>query len=199
MPLYKNVTKIRSHKMKLLAIVGSPRPKGNTNYLVDHALEEAAKLGTLTEKIIISQYTVTPCLGHDNCASLESCLQKDDAGWILEKFREADGVILATPVYYYNVSAQMKAFIDRNYFIYKHEQKYKTKVVGIIIVAEQEGIEDTLHTLKQFSDEFGVREDRTFIVSGYAGKLGDAKNNSSLVAEARELGRQMAQSLKEGD
>ena len=185
--------------MKLLAIVGSPRTKGNTNYLVDQALEEAAKLGTQTEKIFISQYKVIPCLGHDNCASLDSCLQKDDAGWIIEKFREADGVILATPVYYYNVSAQMKAFIDRNYFIYKHEQKYKTKVVGIIIVAEQEGIEDTLHTLKQFSDEFGVREDRTFIVSGYAGKLGDAKNNSSLVAEARELGRQMAQSLKEGD
>ena len=71
--------------------------------------------------------------------------------------------------------------------------------MGIIIVAEQEGVEDTLHTLKQFSDEFGVKEDRIFIVSGYANKLGDAKNKSSLVAEARELGRQMAQSLKEGD
>ena len=108
--------------MKILAIVGSPRPKGNSNYLVDQALEEASKLAVDTEKIVLSQYEVNPCLGHDDCASFESCLQKDDAGWIFDRFREADGVILATPVYYYNVSAQMKAFIDRNYFLYTHDQ-----------------------------------------------------------------------------
>jgi multimeric flavodoxin WrbA len=56
--------------LKLLAIVGSPRLKGNTNYLVDQALEEAEKLGAQTEKITLSQYKVNPCLGHDNYASL---------------------------------------------------------------------------------------------------------------------------------
>ena len=183
--------------MKLLAIVGSPRLKGNTNYLVDQALAEAAKLGIHTEKIILSQYQVNPCLGHDDCASFDSCLQKDDAVWILDRFRKADGVILATPVYYYNVSTQMKAFIDRNYFIYKHEQKYKIRAVGIIIVAEQMGIEDTLHTLKQFTDEFNIKEDRIFIASGYANKLGEAERNLPLVEAARKLGRQMAESLKQ--
>ena len=182
--------------MKLLAIVGSPRLKGNTNYLVDQALAEAAKLGVPTEKIILSQYQVNPCLGHDDCATFDSCLQKDDAVWILDRFRNVDGVILATPVYYYNVSAQMKAFIDRNYFIYKHEQSYKIRAVGIIIVAEQEGIEDTLHTLKQFSDEFAVNEDKVFVASGYANKLGEAKSNLPLVEQARKLGRQIAESLK---
>jgi len=171
--------------LKILAIVGSPRPKGNTNYLVNQALEEATKLGAQTEKIVLSQYKVNPCLGHDDCATFESCLQKDDAGWILGRFCEADGVILATPVYYYNVSAQMKAFIDRNYFIYKHGQQYKARA-------------DTLHTLRQFTDEFGVKEDRIFIATGYANRLGEAKNNLPLVEEARKLGRQMARSLKEG-
>ena len=184
--------------MKILAIVGSPRLKGNTNYLVDQALEEAAKLGVQVEKIILSKYKVKPCLGHDDCASFESCQQKDDAGWILDRFREADGVILAVPVYYYNVSAQMKAFIDRNYFFYKHDQKYKARVVGIIVVAAQEGIEDTLHTLRQFTDELDTKEDRIFIVSGYANKLGDAKKNLPLVEASRKLGRQMVESLKEG-
>jgi len=184
--------------MKILAIVGSPRPKGNTNYLVDRALEEASKKGAETEKIVLSQYEVNPCLGHDDCPSFDSCLQKDDTGWILDRFCEADGVILATPVYYYNVSAQMKAFIDRNYFIYKHDQKYKPIVVGIIVVAEQMGIEDTLHTLRQFTDELGAREDRVFVTSGYANKLGDAEKNPPLVDEARKLGRQMAESLREG-
>ena len=184
--------------MKLLAVVGSPRLKGNTNYLVDQALGEAAKLGAQTEKLVLSQYKVNPCLGHDDCTSFQSCLQEDDVGWILSKFCEADGVILATPVYYYNVSAQMKAFIDRNYFLYKHDRRSQARAVGIIIVAEMEGIEDTLHTLNQFVDgSFDVKEDRRFVVYGYANKLGEAKNNLTLVEEAIKLGRQMAESLKE--
>jgi multimeric flavodoxin WrbA len=181
--------------LKLLAIVGSPRSKGNTNYLVDLALEEAANKGAQTEKIILSQFNVNPCNGHDNCASFDSCLQRDDTNWILDNFRNAEGVILATPVYYYNVSAQLKAFIDRNYFIYKHEQKYRIKAVGIIVVAEQTGIEDTLHTLKQFTDELAVAKDRVFIVSGYASKIGDAQKNHSLADDAKKLGRQMMESL----
>ena len=185
--------------MKLLAIVSSPRLKGNTSYLVDRALKEASKLGAQTEKLVLSQYRVNPCLGHEDCASFDSCFQKDDTSWILERFCEADGVILATPVYYYNVSAQMKAFIDRNYFLYKKGRKSQARVVGIIVVAEVEGIEDTLHTLKQFVDEsFAVAEDKKLIVHGYASRIGDAKKNLPLVKEAQKLGRQMVESLKEG-
>ena len=84
--------------MKILAIVGSPRPKGNTNYLVDQALEEASKHKAQVEKIDLCKYKVNPCLGHDDCSSFDSCTQKDDAKWILDKFLNADGVILATPV-----------------------------------------------------------------------------------------------------
>ena len=182
--------------MKLLAIVGSPRPKGNTNYLVDNALAEATSLGAETEKIILSQCDVRPCLGHANCASFTSCRQKDDVGWILDRFCAADGVILASPVYFYNVTAHMKAFIDRNYFLYKKEQRSRARAAGILIVAEVEGIEDTLHTMNQFVDEsFNVEKDRRFIVTGYASKLGDAKQNLPLVEEARKLGRDMVASL----
>ena len=183
--------------MKLLAIVGSPRLKGNTNYLVEQSLEEAAKRGAETEKIILSQYVVNPCLGHDNCASYDTCRQKDDTGWILDRLCQADGVILATPVYYYNVSAQMKAFIDRNYFLYMHDRKSRARTLGIIVVAESLGIEDTLHTLRQFVDEaFEVNEDKIFTVCGYAGGSGEVKNNLPLVEEARKLGQQMVASLK---
>jgi len=185
--------------LKLLAIVGSPRLEGNTNYLVDQALGEAAKLGAQTEKLVLSQYEVNPCLGHEDCTSFDSCQQKDDTGWILDRFCEADGVILATPVYWYNVSAQMKAFIDRNYVLYKHARKSQARAVGIIVVAEMEGIEDTLHTLKQFIDWiFDVEEDRIFIACGYASQPGEAKNNLPLLEEVRKLGRQMVASLKEG-
>ena len=183
--------------MKLLAIVGSARINGNCNYLTDQALNEAAKLGAQTEKIILSQHQINPCLGHDNCASFKSCQQHDDAGWILEKICEADGVILATPVYYYNVSTQMKTFIDRNYFLYKHDQKAPARVVGLIIVAASLGIEDTLHTLKQYVNEaFALREDSLLVVSGYADKPGEVKSNLSLVEDARNLGRIMTEIMK---
>jgi len=184
--------------MKILAIVGSPRLRGNTNYLVDEALKEAAKLGAQTEKIMLTKHRLNPCRGHDGCASFTSCRQKDDGVWILDKFCEADGVILATPVYYYNVSAQMKVFIDRNYFLYKHDRKCGARAVGIIVVAEQEGIKDTLHTLRRFIDSsLEVTEDGIFIASGYASKAGDARKNPSLAEEARRLGRKMVAKLQE--
>jgi len=183
--------------LNILAIIGSPRLNGNTNFLVDQALGEAARLGAATEKIVISQHKVNPCLGHANCASLASCTQKDDAGWIIDKFYEADGVILGCPVYYLNVTAQMKAFMDRNYFPYKKNIRAKARAVGIIVVAEQMGIEDTLYTLHQFVDwVFYVGRSRRFIVTGYANRPGDARKNAGLVAEAREMGRKMVESLR---
>lgn len=182
--------------MKILAIVGSPRLKGNTDYLVEQALGEAAKLGAETEKLILSRYEMKPCLGHEDCASFETCLQQDDMHWILDRFCEADAVILATPVYYYNVSAQMKAFIDRNYFLYNHALKPKARAVGVIVVADSAGIEDTMHTLKLFINEsLDVKKGSIFTVCGYAGRLGDAVRNLPLVEKARNLGRQMVESL----
>ena len=180
--------------MKLLAIVGSARLNGNCNYLTDQALDEAAKLGAQTEKIILTQHQINPCHGHENCASFKSCQQHDDAEWILEKTYEADGVILATPVYYYNVSAQMKTFIDRNYFLYMHNQKAPARAVGLIIVAASIGIEDTLHTLKQYVNEaFDLKEANLLVVSGYADKPGEVKHNISLIEDARNLGKKLTE------
>jgi len=182
--------------LNVLAIIGSPRITGNTSYLVDQALDEVVKADIDIEKIILSQYEVNPCLGHDACPSYESCIQKDDAGWILEKFRTADGIILASPVYYYNVSAQIKAFLDRNYWIYKHDLEYQARTAGIIVVAEQIGIEDTVYSLRQITEDFNIHDEGIFLATGYAKEIGDAAKNFPLVEEARRLGRQMSQYLK---
>ena len=185
--------------MYILAIVGSPRLDGNTNYLADQALEEANNLGARTEKIVISQHRLSPCLAHVNCRELGSCLQKDDGSWILDKFCEADGVILATPVYYYDLSAWMKIFIDRNYFLGRHRKKCRAKAVGIIVVAGGAGIEDTVNSMNRFvnSSSFNyIPGDKIFIVTGCALDPGDARINQRLTREAREMGRQLVASLK---
>jgi multimeric flavodoxin WrbA len=189
---------VEEAELNILALVGSPRVGGNTDFLVDQALAEAAKLGAQTEKIILSEHKVAPCLGHDDCGSFETCVQKDDTSWILDKFCEADGVILATPVYYYNASAQLKAFMDRNYFLYMHNRKSKAKAVGIIVVAESQGIEDTVHTLKRYVNEsFKVPKDKILELHGYAYELGEARNDPQLVERARKFGRKMVNSLTE--
>jgi len=180
--------------MKLLAIVGSPRPAGNTNYLVDQALAEAAKLGVDTEKIILSEYKVNPCQGHENCASFSACVQKDDAPWILEKFRQADGVILATPVYYYNMTAQMKAFVDRNYFLYMHNLGLAAKTAGLIIIAGGAGMEHTERALRRFM-AFYIGNDRITTVTGLASKPGEIKGKAPTIEEALNLGKLMASQL----
>jgi multimeric flavodoxin WrbA len=90
----------------------------------------------------------------------------------------------------------MKAFIDRNYWLYKHGQKYQSRAVGFIVVADQTGIEDTLHTLRQFTEDFCINDEGMFIATGHANEIGDAAKNLSLVKDARQLGKQMAQLLK---
>jgi len=182
--------------MDIVAIVGSPRSNGNTNYLADQALAQAVELGAKTEKILVNEYRLNPCLGHDNCASLKNCLQNDDDSRILERFRSADGIIIATPVYYYNMTAQMKTFIDRNYFFYRHKIPYKARAAGIIVVATEAGISDTLETVRKFVNLTGVPGEKTFATTGYADKIGDAARNPMLVESARNLGRLLTEACK---
>lgn len=179
--------------MKIVAIVGSPRPKGNTSIFVDAALEEAAAHGCEVEKIILSQYKIEGCRGHDRCSTYEKCKIEDDIPMILDKFSKADGTILATPVYYYNMTAQMKTFVDRNYFLYTHGIKLKSKCMGLIVVAGGSGEDITMRALRRCFRIKGVSSDDWLVVSGYASGLGDVKNNQKLIAEARELGKKMAE------
>ena len=182
--------------MKIVAIVGSPRPGGNTSYLVDQALQEAATHGVETEKIILTQYRVNPCQGHEDCASFSACRQDDDAPWILDKFSTADGLILGSPVYYYNMTAQMKAFVDRNYFLYTHEISLGAFCAGLIVVGGGAGVEHTVSALERFLKlSADIPGDRILTLTGYASQPGEIRNNSALVEQARNLGGRMAEIL----
>ncbi|MBM4446017.1 MAG: flavodoxin family protein [Chloroflexi bacterium] len=182
--------------MKILAIVGSPRPGGNTSYLVDQALKEAATHGFETEKIILTKYRVSPCDGHENCASFSACKHDDDAPMILDKFISADGIILGSPVYYYNMTAQMKAFVDRNYFLYTHEISPKMFCAGLIVIGGGAGLEHTVRALRRFVKlSADIPDDRIVTVTGYASKPGEVKSSPSLIEEARKLGGRLAEIL----
>jgi multimeric flavodoxin WrbA len=159
--------------MKVLAIVGSPHSDGNTSYLADEALKEIKAQGIDTEKIVLGECVVNPCLGHEKCGTFTVCKIKDDAPNIIEKFNEADGVILASPVYFFDVSAQMKAFIDRNFFTFTHNGKRKAKCAGLIAIGGGGGADETIATLKRF---VRLPEENCFIIKEYVGQ-DKAKDN----------------------
>jgi len=177
--------------MKVLAIVGSPHSSGNTSYLADQALKELSSQGVETEKIVLGQCVINPCQGHAECGTFKVCRQKDDAPGIIEKFNEADGVILASPVYFFDITAQMKAFIDRNFFTFTHGGQKKARCAGLIAIGGGGGADETIATLKRFA---GLPEGKCFTVSGYTGQE-PAKNKPELVKQARDMGRKMAAEL----
>lgn len=100
--------------MKILAIHGSPHTtRSTTRKLVAFVLEGAAEAGAETEIIDLCDFRVTPCTACEGCSFNGICVYEDDVPAIVERMKEADGIVFASPVYIDNVSGQMKIFFDR--------------------------------------------------------------------------------------
>ena len=179
----------------VVAVIGSPRRQGNTVALVGAALEELARSGCRCTTITLADLRIAACDGHRNCGELAKCPHDDDMPGVLEAVYGADGLILASPVYYENVSSQMKAFMDRNATRYFHEQMLAPKAVGLIAVAGESGLDDTLAALRRFVALSSAEELPTLNLGVYASEPGEAAADLKLMTEARELGRAMAASL----
>ncbi|MFC1968104.1 flavodoxin family protein [Chloroflexota bacterium] len=185
--------------MKILAIVGSPRPEGNSSYVVDIALEEAKKQGIEVEKVMLIEKQIGWCRGHVECGSQQNCLHDpDDAVEVVEKLFSADGVLLASPVYMGNVSGIMKNFMDRTRFKGRLDLKMPARSLGLIVVASNSGIEDTLAILERYvARRCGIPPEKIHKVGGKARDPGEAQANQELIRQARELGQKMAEELKQ--
>ena len=102
--------------MKIVCLLGSPRKKGNSATVAAHLLARAEELGAETESIYLNGLQLRGCQACYACKNgADTCVIKDDLLPVLEKVREADAVVLATAVYYGDITAQLKAFIDRTF------------------------------------------------------------------------------------
>lgn len=99
--------------MKVLAISASPRKGGNSDVLCDQFLKGAADSGNEVEKINLAGKNISPCVSCYGCTKSGKCVKKDDMEQILQELICADVIVLATPVYFYSMDAQMKIMIDR--------------------------------------------------------------------------------------
>jgi len=99
--------------IRLVAIYGSPRRKGNTAVLMKHAVQGARRAGAAVEEVLLRDMKLSPCLEIYGCKKDGRCVIRDDFDRVRDAMLAADGILLASPIFFYTVSAQVKLLMDR--------------------------------------------------------------------------------------
>ncbi len=139
--------------MKVLGISTSPRRRQNTEKLIEKVLEGSASLGGETKLYTISGKRINPCTGCDKCRDTKKCVINDDMQELYDAIIEADGIVIGTPVYFYDMTAQCKTIIDRTIAI---EPIGGNKVGGIVTVAGSIGLSDVVKNLSMYFSVQGI-------------------------------------------
>lgn len=173
---------------KVLVLSGSPRIHGNSSILCDEFIRGAEESGNSVEKINVAKKKVAGCLGCNACyKNGGSCVQKDDMAEIAEKMINADVIVLSSPIYFYSMTAQMKAVIDRTYSFY---QKLAGKTFYFIITCaapEESFTETMLASLRGFTCCVPDSVEGGIVTGIGTNEAGDVKNTSAM-DKAYEMG-----------
>ena len=128
----------------IVAFIGSARRGGNSDVLAQHAAEAARETGAGVEMYYLNDMDYQGCQGCLGCKTEDTCVLEDDLSPVYSKIQDADGVIFACPVYWDEVSGQMKLFLDRWYAFW--DEEYHTRLKegkkGLVILAYEAGRED---------------------------------------------------------
>ncbi len=188
---------IMKKSKRVLILTASPRKNGNSTILALKAAEGVNANGGVADVVSIGNLEIAPCNACDVCRDKpeEGCVFKDDMQPLYQKIKDAQGIIFATPVYWFNVSAQMKLFIDRTYAIKDGgNYAFTGKDVGVILAYEDEDVfvSGGINALRSFQDIFAyVKANLVGMVYGSADKAGDVQTNGELLRKAYDLGRKI--------
>lgn len=112
-------------KKQIVVISSSLRLNSNSNILADEFIKGALNKGHTVEKIDLKNKTINYCKGCFACAKTNKCVIKDDSNEIIEKMKNADVIVFATPIYFYSISGQLKTLLDRTNPLYASDYKFK--------------------------------------------------------------------------
>ena len=118
--------------MKILALNGSPRKKGNTNRLLDEMIKGCAENNHDVEKYFLDGMDINPCSGCEICSNGKDCRFDDDGSEIIDQLADGASLIVASPIYFGQMTAQLKTIIDRFYSIFNNSDKKFSGKVAII-------------------------------------------------------------------
>jgi multimeric flavodoxin WrbA len=187
--------------MKVLGIMGSPRIGGNSDVLLDDALAGAKEAGAQVEKIILDRLKISGCKDCKKCNDTGLCVLKDDMPGIHNKILEADAIIHSVPVYFWSMTAQMKAYLDRWCALFDAEWKWhkayypkmKGKRIGLITVCGDPDVRTADPIVHSFQSTVDMTKMCwTGVVMASAIEKGDMLRDEKTRQEAFDLGSKAA-------
>lgn len=182
---------------KIVVLLGSPRKKGNTAVLANQIIAGAESAGATAEKIFLHGKDISPCQACYACQRPDSkgCAIDDEMQPIFNKLVEADGWVIASPVYWFSMSAQTKLFLDRCFALpaYKKDAFSGKRIAVAMSFGDEDAfISGCVNALRTFQDSARyVGADLVGMVYGSADKPGEIRSNLSLMQQAEALGKKL--------
>ena len=186
-------------KVKVLGLFGSPRREGNTDLLLEEMLKGAEEAGAQIERIVITELKFSPCIECHGCDETGECVLDDDMAKVYPKLLEAGWIILASPIFFYGVTAWTKALIDRvqSLWVRKYrlklapedqERRRKGFFISVGATRGEKLFDGALLTVKYFFDALGLEFAGQLLFKGVEGK-GDIRSHPTALREAFEVGK----------
>jgi multimeric flavodoxin WrbA len=188
----------KEEKMRVIGFNGSPRKDGNTFILINHVLRELEKEGIETELVQLSEKEIHGCISCYKCFENKDkrCAVKTDAAnEYIEKIINADGIVLGSPVYFMDITPEMKALIDRTGFVSLANGRMYTNKVGATVAAfRRSGAMHAVDSMNHF-----LLSQQIFIVGravGVGREKGEAEKDEEGVQLSKSLGQRMGWLLR---
>lgn len=180
--------------MKVVALLASPRKQGNTALLMQEVLKEIEAAGAKTQVFYLNELDIKGCQSCFGCKSHATCVVKDDARQVLDAIAEADSVVLATPVYMWDMNAQLKTIVDRMFCFMNPDFSSKLAPGKKVVWAITQGQPDDKMFLPTFEKHskmlqmIGLGESK-FLIAGGLHNPGEIMSQSDIMHTASEMGK----------
>lgn len=173
---------------RVLILSGSPRKEGNSDILCDQFAKGAREAGHQVEKIRVAEKNIACCRACYACKSTGKCIIQDDMAEILQKMIDADVLVLASPVYFYAIAAQLKAVIDRT--VARWLEVKDKAFYYIVTMADEEAAsaDTTLACFRGYADCVEGAVEKGVIIGGNAYEKGEIKTHAAM-QKAYEMGK----------
>jgi len=180
----------------VLILKGSPREKGNSSILADQVADGARAAGAEVESFHLHSMDIRPCDACDACQGTDAdCIIEDDMQLLYPKLRSADAIVVASPIYWFTMSAQTKLCIDRWYALEDPQgSALAGKQIGIVLTYGDTDpyTSGAINAIRAFQDMFRyVKANIAGIVYGSASKAGEIQSQQELMERAYKLGQKL--------
>jgi len=172
----------------VLVLSASPRKGGNSDLLCDQFMLGAQESGNQTEKIFLKDKKISYCTGCESCYTSHECALKDDMAQVLDKLIAADVIVMATPVYFYTMNAQMKTLIDRTCSRYTEISHKEMYFIVTAADSRKEAMERTIEGFRGFTSCLEGAKELGIIYGTGAWHMEEIRGMSAMV-QAYEMGK----------